>query len=197
MLNTSRTARKVRETAETRVEVFIDLDTPGSVDVKTPITFLNHMLVTMFTFMNSTAAVIAEEKLVYDDHHVVEDVAITIGEALKEALGDRVGIERYSSVVIPMDEALVLVAIDVSGRGGAYVKLRTLRELVGDMAFENVPHFIRSLAIASGITMHVIQLRGSNAHHVVEAVFKGLGITLYKASRVVSTSIRSTKGVLT
>ncbi len=192
----SRAARKVRETAETRVEVFLDIDEGGKVEVLTPIAFLNHMLSTMFTYMNATALINASEKLVYDEHHVVEDIAITVGEAFKEVLGDKVGIKRFASMITPMDDALVLVAVDISGRGGAYVKLKLWRELIGDLATENVIHFINSLAINSGITIHVIQLSGLNTHHIVEALFKGLGMTLYEASRIVSTSIRSTKGSL-
>lgn len=192
----SRSVRKVRETAETRVEVFLDIDEEGRVEVLTPIAFLNHMLLTMFTYMNATALINASEKLIYDDHHVVEDIAITVGEAFKEVLGDKVGIKRFASTITPMDDALVLVAVDISGRGGAYVKLKLRRELIGDLAVENVIHFINSLAVNSGITIHVIQLSGFNTHHIIEALFKGLGMTLYEASRIVLKSIRSTKGSL-
>ncbi|MEM0360861.1 MAG: imidazoleglycerol-phosphate dehydratase [Sulfolobales archaeon] len=192
----SRSARRKRETNETLVEVFLNIDEVGPIDVSTPIPFFNHMLTSLLYYMNSTATVKTIDKLGLDDHHVVEDTAITLGEVFKEALGDKAGIKRYSSMAVPMDDALVLVAIDISGRGGCYADLKLSRESIGGLSTENVQHFFESLARTSGVTIHLIRLRGANTHHVIEATFKGLGMTLYEASRIVGTSVRSVKGSL-
>ncbi|MEM0453777.1 MAG: imidazoleglycerol-phosphate dehydratase [Sulfolobales archaeon] len=192
----SRNACKKRETNETLIEVCINIDEVGPIEVSTPIPFLNHMLTTLLYYMNSSAAIKAVDKLGFDDHHIIEDIAITLGDALRDALRDKSGIRRYSFAIVPMDDALVLIAIDTSGRGGAYVNLKLDRESIGGIAVENVPHFIESFARSAGITIHLLQLNGSNTHHVIEASFKGLGMTLYEASRIVTTLIRSTKGSL-
>ncbi|TRM93371.1 imidazoleglycerol-phosphate dehydratase, partial [Sulfolobus sp. A20-N-G8] len=138
----------------------------------------------------------AIDKLPYDDHHIIEDVAITLGKALEEALGDKRGIKRFSHAIVPMDEALILVSIDISSRGMASVNLDLKREEIGGMAIENVFHFFQSFAYNSGITLHIMQLNGFNTHHIIEASFKGLGMTLYDATRIIDNEIRSTKGVL-
>jgi len=193
----SRKCSYSRETRETKVEINLDIDSRGDIVISTPIPFFNHMLTTMFSYMNSTVSLVAIDKNPFDDHHIVEDVAIVIGEALDRCLGDRVGIKRYGFVVIPMDDALVLVSIDISGRGGAYIELNLRRESIGGLAIENVYHFIETLANRAGITIHVKQLNGVNTHHIIEAVFKGLGMTIYEATRIVEPGfVRSTKGVL-
>ena len=192
----SRVARYVRETRETRVEVELNIDERGEVRVETPIRFLNHMLATMLYYMNSTSTVIAEDRQGYDDHHVVEDIAIALGEAFREALGDKRGIRRFANAIVPMDDALVLVAVDISGRGVSNVELRLRRSEIGGLATENIPHFLQAFSYHSGVNLHVIQLRGSNTHHILEAAFKALGISLYEASRVVSKEVPSLKGVL-
>jgi len=193
----SRKCSYSRETRETRVEINLDIDSRGNIVISTPIPFFNHMLTTMFSYMNSTVSLVAIDKTPFDDHHIVEDVAIVIGEALDRCLGDRVGIKRYGFVVIPMDDALVLVSIDISGRGSAYTELNLRRESIGGLAIENVYHFIETLANRAGITIHVKQLSGVNTHHIIEAVFKGLGMTIYEATRIVEPGfVRSTKGVL-
>lgn len=195
-MSRSRVCKRIRETRETKVEVELNIDESGNVYVATPVKFLNHLLITMLSYMNSTAMVNAIDKIPFDEHHVVEDCAITLGEAFSECLGDRGGIKRFADILIPMDDALVIVSIDISGRGRAYIDLNISRGAVGDLAVENILHFLESFAYNAGITMHIIQLRGFNSHHIAEAVFKGLGITLYEASRIVYSGIRSTKGVL-
>lgn len=193
----SRRCSYARETKETKVEIDLDIDSHGDIVISTPIPFFNHMITTLFSYMNASVTINAIDKTPFDDHHIVEDVAIAIGEALNKCLGDRVGIKRFSHIIIPMDDALILVSIDISGRGKAYVELNTNREFIGGLAIENIYHFIDTLANRAGITIHVKQLRGMNTHHIVEALFKGLGITLYEASRIVEPDfIRSTKGVL-
>lgn len=191
-----RVAKYVRETRETRVEVEINIDQRGDVRVSTPIGFLNHMLATLLYYMNATSTVIAEDRQGFDDHHVVEDVAIALGEAFREALGDKRGIRRFANAIIPMDDALILVAVDISGRGVSNVELRLRRDEIGGLATENVPHFLQTFSYHSGVNLHVIQLRGRNTHHVIEATFKALGISLYEASRVVSQEVPSLKGSL-
>lgn len=195
-MSRSRMCRRVRETLETRVEVELNIDEAGEVRIATPVQFFNHLLETMLSYMNSTAMVTAVDKKSFDDHHIVEDCAIALGEALTECLGDKIGIKRFASAVIPMDDALVLVSIDISGRGRAYIDLNIGREVIGGMATENIHHFIETLAYKSATTIHIIQLKGFNTHHIAESTFKGLGIAIYEASRIIGSRIRSTKGVL-
>jgi len=192
----TRSVKKIRETKETKVEIFLDIDKKGDVKVSTPVNFFNHMLSTMLYYMNSTATIIAEDKQGYDDHHIVEDVAITLGEAFKEALGDKRGIRRFSHQIIPMDEALVLIAVDISGRGVSNVELNLEREEIGGLATENVFHFFQSFSYNSGVNLHIIQIRGRNTHHIIEASFKGLGLALYEASRIIYEETFSLKGSL-
>jgi imidazoleglycerol-phosphate dehydratase len=192
----SRYSKLRRETKETLVEVEINLDGQGRVKVETPVPFLNHMLESMLFYMRADATILAKDYKPFDDHHVVEDVAITLGQAVKEALGDKRGIARFADRTVPMDEALVQVAVDVSGRGMAFVEWKINRDSVGGLAIENAKHFIQSFAYNSGITIHVIQLRGENSHHILEASFKALGLALRDAFRVESAEIPSTKGSL-
>ncbi|ARM77146.1 imidazoleglycerol-phosphate dehydratase [Acidianus manzaensis] len=185
-----------RETKETTIQIYLNIDSPGKIEVNTPVPFFNHMLNSLLYYMKSSASIIAVDHQNYDDHHIVEDTAITLGQALKEALGDKKGIKRFSSIFIPMDEALVLVALDISGRGMGITELDLKREQIGGLSMENVPHFFSSFAINSGITLHIKKFRGENEHHIVEAAFKGLGLCLYEATRIVSNEVPSTKGSL-
>nr|WP_275691914.1 imidazoleglycerol-phosphate dehydratase [Metallosphaera sedula] len=174
----------------------MELDGEGKVEIRTPVPFFDHMLHSMLFYMKVNATILGEDKQGYDDHHIVEDVGITLGQAIKDALGDRRGIKRFSSAVIPMDEALVLVAVDVSGRGYASTNLDLKREKIGDLSTENVAHFFWSLATNAGITLHVRKLDGVNEHHIVEAAFKGVGLALGEACSIQGEGIRSTKGSL-
>ncbi|MDT7861005.1 MAG: imidazoleglycerol-phosphate dehydratase [Saccharolobus sp.] len=192
----TRFSNKVRETKETKVEVYIDIDKKGEVKVSTPIPFFNHMLTTLLTYMNCSAVINAIDKQSYDDHHIVEDVAIVLGKALEEALGDKRGIKRFSHFIVPMDDALILTSIDISSRGMAFINLNLKREEIGGMATENVFHFFQSFAYNSGITVHILQLNGFNTHHIIEASFKALGMALYDATRIIDNEIRSTKGMI-
>lgn len=193
----SRVCRRVRETLETRVEVELNIDEAGTVNVETPVPFLNHLLATMLTYMESSATMVAVEKAKCDDHHVAEDCGITLGEALSTCLGDRVGVRRFSHAVVPMDEALVLVAVDLSGRGQAHIELPVSgTAVVGGLSVESAVHMLEALAYRGGVTIHVVGLRGRNAHHVLEAAFKGLGMALHEATRIVGAKVRSLKGVL-
>ncbi|EZQ11028.1 MULTISPECIES: imidazoleglycerol-phosphate dehydratase [Acidianus] len=192
----SRQSTVVRETKETKIEIKLELDSPGEVTIRTPVPFFNHMLKTMGFYMGISLMIDAEDKLNYDDHHIVEDVGITLGQAIKEALGSREGIKRFANAIVPMDEALVLSAVDVSGRGIAFTSLKLKREQIGGLSMENVSHFFWSLSVNSGITLHVKKLRGLNEHHIVEAAFKAVGLSLGEAIKVSGKDIRSTKGLL-
>jgi len=196
VLRMSRLCKWVRETKEVKVSAEFNLDESGEIYIATPIPFFNHLLETLFTYMNSASRIITEEKKVVDDHHVVEDCGIVIGEALNSCLGNREGIKRFSHQIVPMDDALILVAIDISGRGRAFIDLQFSRESIDGLSLENVPHFIDSLASRAGITIHIMKFRGVNEHHIAEAIFKGLGMALYEATRVVNSGVRSLKGVL-
>ena len=133
-----------------------------------------------------------------DDHHTVEDIGITLGLALRQALGDKAGIQRYGNALVPMDEALVLVALDISGRGHLELDLTLPAAKVGTFDTELVEEFLRALAINSGITLHARMLNGRNTHHIIEAVFKGLGRALRQAVAADERlpGVPSTKGVL-
>ena len=193
-----RTARVARKTNETDIEATLNLDGAGAGDIKTGVAFFDHMLNHVAKHSSIDLFVRADGDLEIDDHHTVEDVGIAIGKALGEALGDRAGITRYGDAMVPMDEALTLCAIDISGRGMSVVELDTKAEKVGDFSTEMAPEFFRALAHNAGITVHIRQLSGSNAHHILESAFKAFGRALANSiSRTGrSDEIPSTKGVL-
>jgi imidazoleglycerol-phosphate dehydratase len=188
-----------RETRETRVEVTINLDGPASPEVHTGVGFLDHMLTLMASHGLFGLRVEATGDTHVDDHHTVEDVGITLGQAMNRALGDRDGISRFGDATVPMDEALALVAVDVSGRGWLAFDAIFPAPKVGHFDTGLVEEFLRALAANAGITLHVRLLAGRNSHHIAEAIFKGTGRAL--ASAVASdprrSGIPSTKGTLT
>ncbi len=189
----ARAARVVRETRETAVEVFIDLDGAGEIEVDTGIPFFDHMIETLIYYMEASGTVKAREIKKVDDHHVVEDVALALGEALRRAAGARV--RRFGHAIIPMDEVLVLAAVDYSGRPYAVFQGSFTRESIGGMSTEMIPHFYWSLASTLKASIHVVVLRGGNNHHVAEASFKAVGASLGQALKP-SDRVVSTKGVL-
>ena len=196
----SRTATRSRSTKETSIEVTIDLDGTGRTDVSTGISFYDHMLDQLGRHGGFDLAVKAEGDLHIDTHHTVEDVAITVGEAFREALGDKAGIRRFASGRYPLDEALVDIALDLSGR--AHVEwIVPIPEVLplGDPPFDPqlAEHAVTSFADAAAITLHVELVRGRNVHHIIEATFKGLARSLRDAVRVEGAGgVPSTKGVL-
>jgi imidazoleglycerol-phosphate dehydratase len=196
----SRAARRSRSTKETSIEVSIDLDGTGLTDVSTGIPFYDHMLDQLGRHGGFDLTVKAEGDLQIDTHHTVEDVAIALGEAFREALGDKAGIRRFASGRFPLDEALVDVALDLSGR--AHVEwLVEMPEVLplGNPAFDPqlAEHAVSSFANAAAMTLHVELVRGRNVHHIIEATFKGLARSLRDAVRVESAGgVPSTKGVL-
>jgi imidazoleglycerol-phosphate dehydratase len=196
----SRTARRIRATKETSIEVMIDLDGTGRTDVSTGIPFYDHMLDQLGRHGGFDLTVHADGDLHIDTHHTVEDVAITLGEAFREALGDKVGIRRFASGRFPLDEALVDVALDLSGRSHVewIVPMPEVLPL-GSPPFDPqlAEHAVSSFANAAAMTLHVELVRGRNVHHIIEATFKGLARSLRDAVRIEHAGgVPSTKGVL-
>jgi imidazoleglycerol-phosphate dehydratase len=188
-----------RETSETRIEVRWDLDGRGDYDVATEIGFLDHMLAALARHGRFDLRVRARGDLHIDEHHTVEDVGITLGQALNQALGDRKGLRRFGDARVPMDDALAEVAIDLSGRGLGVLDLPLLGEAVGGINGQMVPHFFRSLASEARMTLHATIIRGENDHHRVEAVFKALARALDDATRIderIAGELPTTKGAL-
>jgi len=189
-----RVAKVRRKTRETDVVVELDLDRAAEPKVRTGLRFLDHMLEQIGTHGGISLAVEAEGDLHVDEHHTVEDTALAIGQALRQALGEKRGIARYG-FVLPMDEALAQLALDFSGRPCLVFDGKFRRERVGDLPTELVPHFFRSLSEAAGANIH-LQVRGDNDHHQVEACFKAFARALRMAIRREGRDLPSTKGAL-
>jgi imidazoleglycerol-phosphate dehydratase len=196
----TRSATKERTTKETSISVRVDLDGPtGEVRAATGLPFFDHMLDQLGRHGGFDLTVEATGDLQVDGHHTVEDVAIAVGECFKEALGDKAGIRRFASGLFPLDEALVEVALDLSGRPFTAYEVPFGEVLpLGDPPFnpEMAEHFWQSFATAAGITLHVRLREGRNTHHIVEATFKGVARCLRDAARVEGGGIPSTKGVI-
>lgn len=194
----SRTATIERETSETNVRVILEIDGNGAYQVSTGIPFFNHMLELFARHGLFNLVVEAKGDLDVDGHHTVEDIGICIGKAFREALADKDGIRRYGSIDLPMDEVLVLVAVDVSGRPYLAYDVELPVEVVGSYDVSLTSEFLQALVNNIGMTLHVRTLRSGNAHHVIEAVFKGLARAMDKATAFDSRApgIPSTKGQL-
>jgi imidazoleglycerol-phosphate dehydratase len=196
----SRSASKERTTKETAITVRLDLDGPtGEVSASTGLPFFDHMLDQLGRHGGFDLVVEAKGDLHVDGHHTVEDVGITLGEVFREALGDKAGIRRFASGLYPLDEALVEVALDLSGRPFTAYDVPFGEVLpLGDPPFnpEMAEHFWQSFATSAGITLHVKLREGRNTHHIVEATFKGVSRCLRDAVRIDGGGIPSTKGVL-
>ena len=196
----TRSASKERTTKETSIAVRLDLDGPtGTVSASTGLPFFDHMLDQLGRHGGFDLDVQAKGDLHVDGHHTVEDVGITLGEVFREALGDKTGIRRFASGLYPLDEALVEVALDLSGRPYTVYDVPFGEVLpLGDPPFnpEMAEHFWQSFATAAGITLHVKLREGRNTHHIVEATFKGVARCLRDAVRVEGGGIPSTKGVV-
>ncbi len=190
----SRRAEVERETKETRVKVRVNLDRADPLSVRTGLHFFDHMLEQLASHGGFALELTARGDLEVDEHHTVEDAALALGQALRRALGDKLGIARYG-FVLPMDEAQAAVVVDLSGRPFVEFQGRFNRVAVGKFPTELVPHFFRSLADSLRATLHV-SVRGENAHHMIEACFKGLGRSLRQAMRLEGSGLPSTKGLL-
>jgi imidazoleglycerol-phosphate dehydratase len=195
----NRRAEISRETSETAITVALGLDGEGRADIATGIGFLDHMLTALARHGLFDLKVRAKGDLHIDFHHTTEDVGIVIGQCLRQALGDKRGIRRYGAAVIPMDEALAEAAVDISGRPFLAWSVTFAQPKIGEMDTELFEEFFRALAFNAGITLHLTQKAGTNAHHVSEACFKALARALREAvepdPRAIS-AIPSTKGVL-
>jgi imidazoleglycerol-phosphate dehydratase len=194
-----RTATRSRTTKETSIELSLDLDGSGKSEVSTGLPFFDHMLDQIGRHGGFDLTLRATGDLHVDAHHTVEDVGIALGEAFGEALGDKAGIRRFASGLYPLDEALVEVALDLSGRPFVHYEVPFGEVLpLGDPPFnpEMAEHFWQSFATSAGITLHVRLKAGRNTHHVVEASFKGVARCLRDAVRVEGSGVPSTKGVL-
>ncbi len=195
----SRIGRTARKTAETQVEVMWNLDGSGAFTGSTRLPFLDHMLAQLARHGRFDLTVNASGDLEIDAHHTVEDVGIALGRALRDALGDGAGIARFASEHAPLDEALVLAVVDVSGRPYLHYAVAVPRQRLGDYDTELTEEFFRAFATNAGITLHILLVHGRNAHHIIEAMFKALALALDRAVRLDPRvqGVPSTKGTLT
>ncbi len=188
-----RFAEVKRETRETKVSVKIELDGEGKAEIDTGIPFLDHMLENFAKHSRVNLKIEAEGDIDVDEHHTIEDVAITLGKAIAEALGDKRGVRRFGSAIVPMDDAVAICGIDLSGRG--YFNFEGESGDVKGLKGENFEHFLDSLCRNSGINVYV-SLKGKNSHHKMEACFKALAVAFREAKEVSGREIPSTKGYL-
>lgn len=188
-----------RETRETRVFLELDLDGSGRYEVKTGIGMMDHMLEQLAKHGLFDITVDASGDIERDPHHLVEDLGLVLGQALNQALGERRGITRFGHAVVPMDESLVMVALDLGGRPYAGIDLRFERDLLGQLPTENIRHFLEAFAQEGRLNIHVRELSGGNDHHRAEASFKALAQALSAAVRIderIAGQVPSTKDVL-
>lgn len=192
----SRISEISRSTSETTIQLTLNLDGSGEARIHTGLGFLDHMLTAWARHAHFNLEIDATGDLSTDDHHTVEDCAIVLGRAINDSLGDRRGVERFGHAYVPLDEALSRAVVDLSGRPWPEVNLDLRRERIGDVASENLEHFLRSLAIEARMALHVDVIRGVNDHHKAESAFKAVGVALRRATVVSGDSIASTKGSL-
>lgn len=189
-----------RTTAETDIVLEMDLDGDGAAsEIATGVGFLDHMLTLFSRHSGIWMKLSCKGDTWVDDHHSTEDIGIAMGSAVARALGDKRGIRRYASLTLPMDESLILCAVDISGRGGCYPVLDFPSEKIGTFDTELVEEFLRAFAVNAGITLHVRRIAGSNSHHIAEGCFKALGRAMREAVSIdqrFRTAVPSTKGVL-
>jgi imidazoleglycerol-phosphate dehydratase len=192
----SRAAAVTRRTAETDVAVEVNLDGEGRVEAATGVPFFDHLLAALGRHGGLDLTIRAAGDLDTGAHHTVEDVGIVLGQAIRRALGPGEGITRFASAHLPMDDALVLVALDVSGRPYLHFDVTFPTDRVGAFPVDLVEEFLRALAVHAAVTLHVGLRHGRSSHHIAEAVFKGLGVTLGRALARAGRGVPSTKGVL-
>lgn len=185
-----------RNTNETKIKLSINLDGKGTYNVNTGLGFFDHMMTLFACHSGFDFCVDCQGDIRVDGHHSVEDIGIVLGKAVAEALGDKVGIKRYASVTIPMDESLANVTMDISGRPFLVFNAEGMTGKVGDFDIELVEEFFRAVSNYGGITLHINLLYGSNNHHKIEAIFKAFARALKEASTIVSDKLPSSKGVL-
>lgn len=185
-----------RNTLETQILVEINLDGTGKAEIDTGVGFFDHMLTLMAFHGKFDMKVKCNGDIYVDDHHTIEDIGIALGECVKQALGDKRGIRRYSTVFIPMDEALARTSIDVSNRPFLVFNADFKDERVGNMATQMVKEFFRAFVNESRVTLHINLLYGENDHHKIEAIFKSFARALKEGIEIISDEVASSKGVL-
>ena len=188
-----RTARVDRVTKETDISVDLKVDGRGQHEVKTGVGFLDHLLSSFARHGRFDLRIRAEGD---NEHHIVEDVAIALGEAFIRALGDKKGIRRFGHAIVPMDDVLILTSVDISGRGYCVNGVAFKRRKIEGMSSEMIPHFLTTFSTEFKINLHIRLLDGKNEHHKAEALFKALGISFRDACSVIGGGMPSTKGVL-
>ena len=194
-----RKAEIIRKTAETDIKLTLNLDGRGESACDTGCPFLDHMLTLFARHGRFDLSVKCVGDIEVDYHHTTEDIGIALGQAFKDALGDKRGITRYGDTTLPMDESLILTAVDISGRGGCYYEVEMLTEKVGDFDTELNKEFWDAFAYNSGITTHMVKFAGVNSHHIIEGCFKSIARTLRTAvsiDKAYADEIPSTKGVI-
>lgn len=194
-----RTADIARKTAETDIALSVNLDGTGNGEIQTGCGFLDHMLTLFARHGRFNLTIRCTGDTAVDDHHTTEDIAICLGQAFRQALGDKRGIRRYADAALPMDEALILAAADISGRGGAYLSLPIPAQKVGTFDTELCAEFWYAFAREAGITLHIRELAGQNSHHIIEGAFKAVARCLRTAVSIdeaCADEIPSSKGVL-
>lgn len=193
-----RSAEIKRQTAETDITATLSIDGVGKSNIVTGIGFFDHMLILFAKHGFFDLKLIIDGDLDVDGHHTVEDAGIVLGQALTKALGDKSGIKRYGTAFVPMDEALIMVSLDISGRPFLAFDVDIPSERIGNFDSELTEEFLRALAVHAGLTLHVKMMAGKNSHHIVEGVFKALGRALDEATRKDEriVGVMSTKGML-
>ena len=191
-----RTAKIARKTLETEIFLEIDLDGTGEYKIDSGVPFLDHMLTLFAVHSGFDLTVNAKGDIEVDYHHSVEDIGICLGKALFKALGDKKGIERYGYVVLPMEESLVEVCLDICNRPYLVFNAEFLRDKIGSFDTELIEEFMRAFCVNAGITLHINMRYGKNSHHIAEAIFKALARALKIAVKITNTKIPSSKGSL-
>ncbi|MBC8042970.1 MAG: imidazoleglycerol-phosphate dehydratase HisB [Rhizobacter sp.] len=190
----ARTASLTRKTKETDIHISLRLDGDGNYNISTGINFLNHMLELFSKHSHIDLTLTCNGDLHIDDHHTIEDVAIALGNALRESLGDKKGITRYGHALIPMDETLARCVVDLSGRSYLVFNAKFTRAKISDLSTEMIEHFFLSLAESLKANLHLEILYGKNTHHKIEALFKAFAVAMRGAVEITSSQIASTKG---
>jgi imidazoleglycerol-phosphate dehydratase len=190
-----RTAELTRKTSETDIEIELDIDGTGKYEIDTGVNFFNHMLESFSRHSFIDLKVKAVGDIEIDDHHTIEDTGILLGEAFLKAIGDKKGIRRMGHAIVPMDDSVATVAIDISGRGYCNMNLEFKNDKIGDMTADILVHFFESFASSAKINIYGT-VEGSNDHHNAEAIFKAFAKSIYDACKIEHDEILSTKGVL-
>lgn len=185
-----------RKTNETNINLKINLDGNGTSVVKTEVDFLNHMISLLAFHSNIDIELDSKGDIEVCDHHLIEDIGIALGRSINEALGDKKGIKRYGTFFLPMDESLVMVSLDISGRSYLHFEAGFKRESIGNFSTEMVKEFFRAVAFNAGITLHIKVLYGENDHHKIEGIFKCVGRALKEAINIEGNIIPSSKGII-